>query len=574
MIKTAALYARFSSDVQNERSIDRQFSDLEGIAQKFGLSVRHRFADEAKSATSLHHRPGLTRDLLGAAYRGEFNILLVELTDRLSRDKADLFWLAKRLQKRGIEIWDKDGAVSEFKLLFDSHTNEDFIKKLRIRVKSGHNLATRSGRIMGGAAYGYDNVKGEPGVKVINKEEAETVIFIFTSYANGMSPREIVKVLAARGIPSPTGAPIWNYQGIVGGNNTNTGRGLIHNELYIGKLVRNRTKRFFDDDTGQKLHRLGNADELITIDVPHMRIVSDELWNAAHAVRRERANRMNPTGTKQRTVLTRKQHLLSGLIRCASCGGTMSMKSSARGGQVACSAANYRQECDHTKCYDLGTITKAVIDRLEKELTDPELLKERHQARVQELARLERESSNERHEVQKQLDRLNLQIARLTTVLENTDIPIEEIVKSMQAKDVERRALTERLRAMGAESNVTTLHPATVSAFGKSITRLAALLRQNPDDAECRLALGNVIDSVMIHPTPKKRPYDISLYGRMSAITAADIFHPTRSKEEIVAGEGLLNNFGTGNTNVLRLPRSNNRNDVVLLSRFTFKTAA
>ena len=127
---------------------------------------------------------------------------------------------------------------------------------------------------------------------------------------------------------------------------------------------------------------------------------------------------------------------------------------------------------------------------------------------------------------------------------------------------------------MGAESNVATLHPAAVSAFGKSIIRLASLLRQNPDDAECRLALGNVIDSVMVHPTPKKQPYDLSLYARMSAITGADIFHTSRSREEIVAAEGLPSNFGLGNTNVLRLPRSNNRQDVVLLSRFTFKAAA
>jgi site-specific DNA recombinase len=153
-------------------------------------------------------------------------------------------------------------------------------------------------------------------------------------------------------------------------------------------------------------------------------------------------------------------------------------------------------------------------------------------------------------------------------------MPIDEVVKSMQAKDVERRALTERLRAMGAASNVTTLHPAAMSSFSKSIVRLTSLLRQNPDDAECRLVLGNVIDSVMVHPTPKKRPYDISLYARMSAITGADIFHAPRSREEIVVAEGLPANFGLGNNNVLRLPRSNNREDVVLLSRFTFKTAA
>ena len=144
----AALYARFSSDLQKERSIDRQFADLEKAAGRLDLTLnkRHYFADHAESATSLFDRPGLTRDLMGAAKKHEFDVVLVEQTDRLSRDRADLFWLAKQFKFSNVKMFTPNGEVSDLQLTFDGHINEDFIKKLSLRVKSGHDLMTREGR--------------------------------------------------------------------------------------------------------------------------------------------------------------------------------------------------------------------------------------------------------------------------------------------------------------------------------------------------------------------------------------------------------------------------------------------
>src|SRR2546423_1530944 len=51
--KRAALYARFSSDLQKDKSIDRQFADLEKAARRLGfkLDKRYYFADRAQTAT-------------------------------------------------------------------------------------------------------------------------------------------------------------------------------------------------------------------------------------------------------------------------------------------------------------------------------------------------------------------------------------------------------------------------------------------------------------------------------------------------------------------------------------------
>jgi site-specific DNA recombinase len=152
--KRAALYARFSSDVQKDLSIERQFADLEKAAARLALELDQGryFSDRAQSGSSLFDRPGLTRELLGAAKRGDFDVVLVEATDRLSRNRADLFWLAEQFKFDGVKIFTPSGEVSDLQLTFDGHMNSDFIAKLAARVKSGQDAIAREGLIPGKAA--------------------------------------------------------------------------------------------------------------------------------------------------------------------------------------------------------------------------------------------------------------------------------------------------------------------------------------------------------------------------------------------------------------------------------------
>jgi hypothetical protein len=197
-----------------------------------------------------------------------------------------------------------------------------------------------------------------------------------------------------------------------------------HREIYRGKFIRNRFKNVKNPDTGRKLSPAAPADDLIVVEAPHLRIIDDRLWQAAHAVRKQRAAQMNPAGTMQKPILARKPHLLAGLIKCASCSGQMTVITS---GWIACSNARHRKTCDHTKTYMLEVLTKEVVGNVAKELTDPEFLKRRVRAKALELAKAEREEISEGQEAQRQLDRLNLQIARLVDVLGDGDLPVDEI---------------------------------------------------------------------------------------------------------------------------------------------------
>ena len=239
--------------------------------------------------------------------------------------------------------------------------------------------------------------------------------------------------------------------------------------MYIGELVRNRFKNVKNPETGKRVTRKAPEDDLIVTAVPHLHIIDQKLWHAAHADREARGLERRPGGYVQRPVLARKQYLLSGLLKCGECHGAMTVTASSRKGQrVGCSGATYRGTCSHNKTYDLGVISGEVIEKMALELTDPDFLKERMKAKAQEHARDRNEKNSERQTVQKQLDRINLQIARLGAAIEDSDQPVKEITASIRAKETERVALQERLGLLGSEDNVTILQPQAMMAFGRA----------------------------------------------------------------------------------------------------------
>ncbi|WP_292636095.1 recombinase family protein, partial [Mesorhizobium sp.] len=93
----------FSTDLQNERSIDDQLALCRTYAEREGLNVVATFDDRARSGGSVLGRDGLLQ-LMDKAREHEFDVLVVEALDRLSRDMEDLAGIHKRLSFLGIEI--------------------------------------------------------------------------------------------------------------------------------------------------------------------------------------------------------------------------------------------------------------------------------------------------------------------------------------------------------------------------------------------------------------------------------------------------------------------------------------
>ncbi|WP_415012162.1 recombinase family protein [Amaricoccus sp.] len=91
-----ALYARYSSDNQRDASIEDQFRICREQAKREKWKIVGTYKDAGISGASMILCPGI-QALLQDAQAGQFDIVLAEALDHISRDQADVATLFKHL---------------------------------------------------------------------------------------------------------------------------------------------------------------------------------------------------------------------------------------------------------------------------------------------------------------------------------------------------------------------------------------------------------------------------------------------------------------------------------------------
>jgi DNA invertase Pin-like site-specific DNA recombinase len=161
-MKPAAIYARFSTELQNERSTEDQIALCRTYAARHQLNVVATFEDKARSGASVFGRDGLMK-LMDAARENLFTVVIVEALDRLSRDMEDLAGIHKRLSFQGIEIQAvHDGTADSILIgirgLVGQMQREDGAKKVRRGIAG----VVRDGRHAGGVPTDIERFPANP----------------------------------------------------------------------------------------------------------------------------------------------------------------------------------------------------------------------------------------------------------------------------------------------------------------------------------------------------------------------------------------------------------------------------
>ena len=211
MTNRVALYARYSSDLQRDASIEDQLRVCREHAAKQGWDVVDSYTDRAMSGASML-RPGL-QELLADAGNRRFHLILTEGLDRLSRDQEDTARIFKHLNFAGVKLWTiAEGEVGELHIGFKSTLNALYLKDLAAKTHRGLSGRIEAGKSAGGLCYGYTiprsfNADGSPvtGERQINEAEAQIVRRIFEMFVAGKSPRHIAIELNAEGHHAPGG---------------------------------------------------------------------------------------------------------------------------------------------------------------------------------------------------------------------------------------------------------------------------------------------------------------------------------------------------------------------------------
>src|SRR5436190_15593334 len=132
-----AIYARFSSELQDARSINDQVGSAREHARRQGWDVVAQYSDAAISGASVHNRPGL-QDLLRDARMRRFDAVLTESLDRLSRSLADIARLYEDFAYLGVKLYTlADGLNSTMHIGMKGTIAKIFLEDLAQKTRRG-----------------------------------------------------------------------------------------------------------------------------------------------------------------------------------------------------------------------------------------------------------------------------------------------------------------------------------------------------------------------------------------------------------------------------------------------------
>ena len=530
MTRSAFIYARYSSALQNAASIDDQVRLCRERLDQDRIKVRDVFTDRAISGSSLHARAGI-QALLEEVARGDVDIVIAEALDRLSRDQEDIALIYKRLSLAQVTLVTlAEGEINELHIGLKGTMNALFLKDLASKTRRGQRGRVEAGKIPGGKSYGYRlvptlNANGtvNRGDREIIEDEARTIKRIFNDYVEGKTARQIAADLNKEGVASPRGG-LWNASTING--NRKRRNGILNNELYLGNIVYNRQSFVRDPETGKRRSRPNPETLWVTKHVPHLQIIEHEIWDNAHALKAKYASKC---GNKRQT----RKRLLTGLVKCGCCGGSMTIIGRER---YACSSRKEQGTCSNGTSIKAQDLEQRVFDGLQSILVGREdAVQAFADAFHDEVKRHQTNNASNKSAVQKDLLKVETGIKRCVDLLLHSDTPMESIRSTLEELETQKRALVREIALQTQEDKIV-LHPNIGALYARKVSNLKSLIENDATKHQATEIIRSLIERIAVAPTGQRGKSDVVLHGALASILAY--------ASEPTAGDKVPSNVG------------------------------
>ncbi|WP_035026326.1 recombinase family protein [Gemmobacter nectariphilus] len=512
----AAIYARFSTDMQRDASIEDQIRSCREYASRQGLKVVETYSDRAVSGASLM-RSGMQK-LLRDGRSGAFDVVISEGLDCLSRNQADIAQIYQSLLFAEVMIETvSEGQISEMHIGLKGTMNALFLKDLAVKTHRGLTGRALAGKSAGGLTYGYSAVhkiapNGDPirGDRTINNEEAAVVRRIFQDYAKGISPKKIAEALNVEGIPGPQGGE-WGASTIHG--NRERGTGILNNELYVGRQIWNRLRYVKDPATGKRVSRLNPESDWVITEVPDLRIIDDALWEKVRT--RQGALKSKETGVPV-WDRRRPRTLFSGLMECGCCGSGFSK---VQKDSFGCSAARNKGKaiCTNMTTIKQTDLEARVLDALAHHLMDPEAVAAFCEAYTAERNRLAAAATSSRTTMEKELATTKRDHAKLVDAI-IAGVPADQVKDKMIALDARRKELEAQIAQADAAPAPVRLHPKMSETYRERVAALIQGLADREGMEEAREAIRGLIEKIVLTPRAEGPGLTVELHGALASL--------------------------------------------------------
>ncbi|WP_279121853.1 recombinase family protein [Holdemania filiformis] len=315
--KRCVLYPRVSTEMQVDGySLEGQKNSLKRFAEREDMVIVDIYEDAGKSGKSIEGRPAFKKMLDDIKNGMQIDYILVYKLSRFGRNAADILNSLEFVQSFGVNLIcieeGIDSSQTSGKLLISVLSAVAEIERENIieQTMNGRREKARQGGWNGGfAPYGYYLENNQ---LYIQEEEAKAVRIIFDQFANtkkGLAA--VAKYMNLQGIkkiPRKNGTlELWSSHLV---------KKILDNPIYIGKIAYERTTKEKVKGTKNQYRRVFN-DNYIIGDGKHEAIIDEETWNKVREIRAA-------TGVKSKSKIGRdRAHLLSGILKCPKCGGSM-----------------------------------------------------------------------------------------------------------------------------------------------------------------------------------------------------------------------------------------------------------
>ena len=429
----AALYARVSSDRQDvDLSVAAQLRALRDYAQRNGYLVAREYVDEAESGR-IADRPQFSR-MLDEASKPEapFKEILVWKFSRFTRKREHAVAFKSMLRRRGVRvvsITEQADDTPTGKLLeaIIESVDEFYSENLAQEVLRGmREAATRGFWMTTYAPYGYRRVYVQDGIKKRPKLElnppADAVVRrIFDMVLQGKSILDVTKTLNAEGIPTTNGKK-WLKTTI---------HTMLDHEAYTGTLV-----------WGAKAK---DGAPPVRVEDAHPAIVSKRDFQQARKVLASRApKKMNPRRASS-------PYLLSGLVKCETCGKAMTA-AEAKSGRYTyyiCHSLLKRGKgtCE-TPRLNAKSFEKLIVSEIRENVLTESNIRDLVKLLDEEMDGVAREQRDRLETIEEELEDVKKRLGRIWQVIETTDIEMADASERIR----EHRERKEKLEIAAEEA--------------------------------------------------------------------------------------------------------------------------
>jgi site-specific DNA recombinase len=478
-----AIYARYSSELQNPRSCDDQVTELRQSLERRGGRYDERLVfRDAEVSGGIWQRDGL-QALLAAVESG-----------RHTRDKEDAARIEKTFDYHGVSIITLDGMTydgsvgASLAFTFQSAGAAQYLRDLGAKARRGLRGAHREGKSTGGRCYGYRVVDGS--IEVDDVESA-TVRNIFKLYLDGYGYALIAQKLNQRDIPAPRSrrrAGIgWMHSCI---------REMLRNRKYIGEFTFGVRKWQRHPTTRRRVARANPDADVLRTTRPELAIIDRQTWEAVQSRLAEHTR-----SYKARAVPHGKtDYLLTGLLRCGCCGAPMQITGGSTQRYYRCVANRKRGTCSNRLSVREGLTRTRILAAVSDALGTPSALAYVRQRLAERVGTLSRDAGREVGERSARLERTEERIRGLITMQAEGDRSpmVAQMRADLEANAEQERAAISDLRELASAP----IRLPPVDLLTERVFSLRALA-ESADVQRARTALRSYFKGGTITMTPE-----------------------------------------------------------------------